>query len=132
VVDFMAGEYISMTNLLLYLLLGAIAGILSGLIGIGGGVLIAPVLVFGFGMSQHMAQGTTLALLVPPVGLLAAWTYYQQGDVDVKVAVWIAVGYLFGGLLGAKFAVNLSNLFLEKVFGGAILVIALKMIFSCP
>ncbi len=119
-----------MTNILLYLLLGLVAGCLSGLIGIGGGVLIVPVLVFWFGMSQHEAQGTTLALLVPPIELLAAWSYYKQGYVDLKIATFICVGFFIGGLLGAKLATGLSNAVLSKVFGGAILVIALKMLFS--
>ncbi len=119
-----------MTNILLYLLLGLVAGCLSGLIGIGGGVLIVPVLVFWFGMSQHEAQGTTLALLVPPIGLLAAWTYYKQGYVDLKIATFICVGFFIGGLLGAKLATGLSNAVLSKVFGGAILALALKMLFS--
>ena len=68
-------ERVTMTNILLYLLLGLVAGTFSGLIGIGGGTIIVPALVFLFGLSQHHAQGTTLALLVPPIGLLAAWTY---------------------------------------------------------
>ncbi|MEH2336054.1 sulfite exporter TauE/SafE family protein [Nostoc sp.] len=119
-----------MTNILLYLLLGVLAGFLSGLVGIGGGVLIVPVLVFWFGLSQHEAQGTTLALLVPPIGLLGALTYYKQGYVDLKIAAFICVGFLFGGLFGAKLAIGLSNAVLEKVFGVAILAIALKMIFS--
>ncbi len=119
-----------MTNILLYLLLGLVAGFLSGMIGIGGGVLIVPVLVFGFGMSQHLAQGTTLALLVPPIGLLAAWIYYKQGYVDLKIATFICVGFFIGGLMGAKLATSLSNTVMEKVFGGAILAIALKMLFS--
>ena len=117
-------------NILLYVLLGLLAGIISGLIGIGGGVIIVPALIFLFGLSQHEAQGTTLALLVPPIGLLAAWTYYQQGYVDLKIAVCICLGFLFGGLLGAKLATNLPSEVLEKVFGVAILVIALKMIWG--
>jgi uncharacterized membrane protein YfcA len=115
---------------LLYILLGLVAGVLSGLIGIGGGVIIVPSLIFLFGFSQHEAQGTTLALLVPPIGILAAWTYYQQGYVDVRAAVLICLGFFGGGLLGAKVATSLSNVLLEKVFGGALLLIALKMIFS--
>ncbi len=103
---------------------------MSGLVGVGGGVFIAPALVFWFGMSQHEAQGTTLALLVPPIGLLAAWTYYKQGYVDLKVAALICVGFLVGGLFGARFAIGLSNVVLERVFGGAILAIALKMLFA--
>lgn len=119
-----------MTNILLYILLGLIAGISSGLIGIGGGIIIIPALIFLFGFSQHQAQGTTLALLVPPIGLLAAWTYYQQGYVDLKIAGYICAGFFLGGLLGAKIAVGLSNAVLERVFGIALLLIALKMIFT--
>ncbi|NEU77419.1 sulfite exporter TauE/SafE family protein [Hassallia byssoidea VB512170] len=119
-----------MTNILLYILLGLLAGFMSGLVGIGGGVLIVPGLIFWFGLSQHEAQGTTLALLVPPIGLLGAWTYYKQGYVDLKIAAFICVGFFLGGLFGAKLAIGLSNVVLEKVFGVAILAIALKMIFS--
>jgi uncharacterized membrane protein YfcA len=119
-----------MVNILLYLLLGLAAGFLSGLIGIGGGIIIIPALVFLFGLSQHQAQGTTLALMVPPIGILAAWTYYNQGYVDLKIAAFICVGFLFGGLFGARLATGLSNDVLEKVFGVALLLIALKMIFS--
>ncbi|GAB4554410.1 MAG: sulfite exporter TauE/SafE family protein [Pleurocapsa sp.] len=115
---------------LLYILLGTLAGVLSGLIGIGGGVIIVPSLIFWFGFSQQEAQGTTLGLLVPPIGILAAWTYYQQGYVNLKVAILICLGFVLGGLLGAKLAVNLPSNILEKVFGIALLLIALKMIFS--
>ena len=117
---------------LLYILLGAFAGALSGLIGIGGGVIIVPSLIFLFGFSQQEAQGTTLGLLVPPIGILAAWIYYQQGYVNLKVAAWICLGFVLGGLLGAKLAINLPSNILEKVFGIALLLIALKMIFSNP
>jgi uncharacterized membrane protein YfcA len=115
--------------MLLYLLLGLVAGALSGLIGIGGGVIIVPALVFLFGFSQHQAQGTTLALLIPPIGILAAWMYYQQGYVDVKIAALICLGFFFGSFLGAKVATGLSNIVLERIFGVALLLIALKMIF---
>ena len=118
-----------MTNILLYLLLGLVAGFFSGLIGIGGGIIIVPALVFLFGLSQHQAQGTTLALLVPPIGLLAAWTYYKQGYVDLKIAIFICMGFFLGGLLGAKSATGLTSAVLEKTFGIALLLIALKMIF---
>ncbi len=114
----------------LYIVLGLLAGILSGLIGIGGGVIIVPSLVFLFGFSQQEAQGTTLGLLVPPIGILAALTYYQQGYVNFKVAALICLGFILGGLLGAKLAINLPTKILEKIFGIALLSIALKMIFS--
>ena len=110
----------------MYLLLGLVAGVFSGLIGVGGGVIIVPALVFLFGLSQHQAQGTTLALLVPPIGLLAAWTYYKGGYVDLRIAALISVGFFLGGLVGAKLATGLSNPVLEKVFGIALLLISVK------
>jgi uncharacterized membrane protein YfcA len=119
-----------MTNYLLYILLGLVAGILSGTIGLGGGVIIVPALVFLFGLSQHMAQGTTLALLVPPIGILAAWTYWKAGYVDLRVAALVAIGLFFGSYLGARIATHLPGGVLEKIFGVALLLIALKMILS--
>jgi uncharacterized membrane protein YfcA len=119
-----------LTNVFLYVFTGLLAGLLSGLIGIGGGTIIVPILVIFAGLSQKMAQGTTLALLVPPIGILAAWTYYKQGYVDFSIASLICIGFIFGGLIGAKFANNLSNQTLERIFGIALLIIAIKMIFS--
>ncbi|MHC4153506.1 MAG: TSUP family transporter [Planctomycetota bacterium] len=118
-----------MLNALLLLLLGLAVGILSGLIGIGGGIVFVPVLVLLVGMSQHHAQGTTLALMVPPIGLLAAWTYYKSGFVDFRIAALICVGFFFGGLLGAKFATQISDALLTRIFGVALLLISIKMIF---
>jgi len=113
-----------------YLLLGLLAGALSGLIGIGGGVIIVPVLVFLMGFSQHEAQGTTLALLIPPIGILAAWSYYKQGYVNLPVAGYICVGFVLGSLAGARLATSLSNTALERIFGVALLLIAIKMLLA--
>jgi len=118
------------TNAFLYVFTGLLAGLLSGLIGIGGGTIIVPILVIFAGLSQKMAQGTTLALLVPPIGILAAWTYYKEGYVDFPIAGLICIGFIFGGLIGAKLATNLSNQTLERIFGIALLIIAIKMIFA--
>lgn len=119
-----------MFKILLFLILGLSAGGLSGLIGIGGGVIIVPALIFLFGFSQHMAQGTTLALLVPPIGILGAWAYYRHGYVDIKIASIICLGFFIGSLIGAKFAVNIPGKLLEKIFGRALFAISLKMIFA--
>lgn len=113
-----------------YLILGLLAGVLSGLIGIGGGLLIIPALVLFFGFGQHLAQGTTLALMVPPIGLLAAWTYYKGGYVDLKAAGLICLGFFIGGWLGAKLAVHLSNTVLQRIFGISMLAASIKLIFK--
>ena len=114
----------------LLILVGLAAGILSGLLGIGGGILIVPCLVFIFGLSQHAAQGTTLALMVPPIGLLAAWTYYKQGNVDIRMAGLVCLGFFFGGLFGAEIAGLINGAVLKKLFGTALLITALKMILA--
>jgi uncharacterized membrane protein YfcA len=113
-----------------YVLLGIVAGILSGLIGIGGGIIIVPALVFFFGLSQYKAQGTTIALMVPPIGILAAWTYFKQGYVDLHIALFVCVGFILGGLVGARMAVGLPVLLLEKIFGGVLLLVGLKLLFK--
>jgi len=115
-------------NISFYLLLGLIAGFFSGLIGIGGAIIIIPAMVLLFGLPQHVAQGTTLALMVPPIGLLAAWVYYKQGFVDLKIAGLICLGFFVGGLVGAKFATNIPEPTLRRIFGVVLLLAALKMI----
>ncbi len=115
-------------NIILYLSIGLIDGILSGLLGIGGGIIIVPALVFLLGFSQHTAQGTTLALMVPPIGLLAAWWYYSKGYVDIKVAGLMCIGFLVGGLLGAKFASAIPDIMLKRIFGLALMLVSVKLI----
>jgi len=110
------------------MLLGMIAGYFSGLVGIGGGVIIVPALVLLFGFSQHNAQGTTLALLVPPIGILGALTYYQKGYVDVKSAAFICVGFVVGGYLGGKLAVALPDYILKRVFAVILIGLGVRML----
>lgn len=117
-------------NVILYIILGFVTGTFSGIFGLGGGIIVIPVLVFLFGLTQHQAQGTTLAMMVPPIGLLAAWTYYKQGLVDLKIAALLCIGFFIGGLLGAKFAVGLSDPLMRKIFGVVMLLISIKMIFA--
>lgn len=117
-------------KILAYLSLGLAAGVLSGLMGLGGGVIIIPVLVLFFGFSQHTAQGTTLALMVPPIGLLAAWIYYKAGFVQLKAAALICLGFFVGGLIGAKFVTAIPEPILRKIFGTLLLLASLKMILT--
>jgi uncharacterized protein len=112
------------------IVLGLVGGIASGLIGIGGGVILVPALVFLFGMGQHHAQGTSMALMVPPIGILGAWTYWRDGYVDLKVAALLCLGFVVGSLLGARLATSLSSQMLERVFGVALLIIGAKMLFG--
>ena len=97
-----------------FVILGICAGILSGLVGIGGGIIIVPALVFFYGFTQQMAQGTTLVTMIPPIGILAAYVYYQNGQVDIKTSIFIALGFIAGGFIGAKVAVNLDRAILER------------------
>ena len=86
------------------LMIGLTAGILSGLIGIGGGMIMIPALIFFLNFSQKSAQGTTLAIMVPPIGVLAAWAYYKEGFVDIRAASVICIGFIVGSFFGAKWA----------------------------
>lgn len=111
-----------------FVLLGLTAGVFSGLVGIGGGVVLVPALVMMFGFSQQLAQGTTLAMLVLPVGILGAMEYYRHGHVDVKVVGLLCLGFLIGSLLGAKLAIILPTEVLKRIFGGTLVVFGLKML----
>lgn len=113
-----------------YILLGLAAGVFGGMFGIGGGSIMIPAMVYFFGLTQHQAQGTTLAIMVPPIGLLAAWRYYQSGNVKLGMAAFICAGFVIGGYLGAHFVQNIPDTILKRMFGVFLLVISLKMIFS--
>lgn len=115
-------------NPLAFVATGLLVGVLSGMVGVGGGIVLVPILVIFFGFSQHMAQGTSTAMLLPPIGILAAWTYYQKGYVDVRAASLLCVGFVLGGLFGAQLAVALPKEVLRKSFGVLLLGISFKLI----
>ena len=96
--------------------------------GLGGGILLTPALVYIFGLTQHQAQGTSLAVMVPPITLLAALRYYYSGNVNLNIAVFIALGFLIGGLLGAQIVQSIPDMVLKKIFGAILLIVAVKMI----
>jgi hypothetical protein len=107
--------------------IGAIAGILGGLLGIGGAIVIIPALVMLVGLNQQMAQGTTLIMLSLPVSALAAFQYYKTGNADVKTALFLGIGFLVGGYFGAKLAVKVPAEILRKAFAVMLVLIAVKI-----
>lgn len=124
----MSTKKYNMTTVLILLAIGLVAGVLSGFVGIGGGIVIVPALVIFLGMTQHMAQGTALALMLPPIGVLAVYNYYQKGMVDIKSSLIIGAAFVIGGYFGSKIAVGLEPATVKRIFGIVVLAIAIKMI----
>ena len=118
----------SMGTIIGLILIGLAAGTLSGLMGIGGGVVLVPGLIYLLGYSQHMAQGTTLGMLVMPVGILGVYLYYKNGYVNFKASVLLALGFVIGSLLGTKIAVQLPAHTLRKLFAILMIILALRML----
>ena len=114
--------------MLLLLLIGLFAGMLSGLIGLGGGIIIVPALVYILSFSQHQAQGTSLGVLLLPVGILAVMNYYNKGFVDIKVVAIISIAFVIGGWLGSKIALSLPQETIKKIFAIILIYTAIKML----
>ncbi len=112
-----------------YLIVGLIAGFMSGFLGIGGASIMIPLFTVFFGLSQHNAQGTSLAAMLAPVFILAVLKYYHEGHVNVQMAVLVAIGLTVGGLVGAQYAQVTPDAALKKVFGIYMIVIGIKMVF---
>ncbi len=111
------------------LAIGLIAGFMSSLVGIGGGIIIVPALVMIFGLSQKMAQGTSLAMLSLPVAFIGAFNYYKEGEVNWKLALMLALTFVIGGFLGSKVALDMSTNVIKKVFAIFMIVVAIKYLF---
>ncbi len=116
-------------NIAGYILLGLTAGIVGGAFGVGGGVIMVPAMVMLLGMTQHQAQGTTLAVMLPPIFFLAVWQYYRAGYVNVPIAVYVGLGFFFGAFLGASMVQGLPDVPLKRAFGILIMIVGLKMAF---
>jgi uncharacterized membrane protein YqaE (UPF0057 family) len=125
-----AHDMVNKMSWLWFILLGLVAGAISGLVGIGGGIIIVPALVLLFGFSQKLAQGTTLALLVPPIGIFAALTYYKDGYVNIRAAALIVVGFVVGSLFAARYVTRLSNVTVTRVFAVFLIAVAIRMLIS--
>jgi uncharacterized membrane protein YfcA len=117
-------------NAIIIALIGAVAGLLGGMLGLGGAIIIIPALVMLLGYSQQMAQGTALIMMVLPVGALAAFQYYQNGYVDVKAALILAAFFFIGGYFGAKFVMQIPQEIIRKTFAVMLVGIAIKMWFQ--
>lgn len=120
----------SFNEVVILVAIGLSAGILSGLLGIGGAILMVPALIFFFGMSQHQAQGTSLAILLFPVGLLAFWNYYREGYVNFRIALIVMLAFFVGGYLGSLAAIHISGRILRVIFGILIIVMGIRLIIT--
>ena len=118
----------TITTLLILLAVGLLAGFLSGMIGIGGGIIIVPVLVYFLGFSQHQAQGTTLFMFLLPIGILGVMNYHKQGYVDYKTALIICTTFVFGSYFGSKLAISIDQKAIKQIFGAIIILLGIKML----
>jgi uncharacterized protein len=115
--------------LLLLTVIGLIVGFFGGMFGVGGGVILIPALVYIIGMEQHTAQGTSVAILLPPIGIVAAYNYYKVGHVNIKYAIIIAITFIIGSYFGSKLAVYLPDQVSKKIFAVILFLISIKMFF---
>lgn len=115
--------------IIILVLVGVASGMLGGTVGVGGGIIIVPALVFFLGFSQKMAQGTSLGILLLPVGILGVMQYYKQGYIDLKVVLIISLGFVIGNLFGSKIALSLPQEAVKKAFALFMIIVAVKMLF---
>lgn len=116
-------------EIFILILIGLAAGVLSGMFGIGGGVIMVPALVLFMGMSQHNAQGTSIGLMLLPIGILAAYNYYREGNLNIKFGLVIAAAFVIGGYFGSKVSLGVNEGLLKRLFGILMLLLSLKIIF---
>ena len=119
-----------LSTVLILIIIGLCAGILSGIVGVGGGLIIIPLLMLWLGVDQITSQGTSIAVLLPPVGILAAFNYYQNGNVNVNYAVIIAIAFIFGGYFGSKIALYVNPSILKRIFACIMLLVSIKIFLS--
>lgn len=120
----------STSMLLILIIIGIITGVMAGMLGIGGAIIMIPALVFFMGFSQQTAQGTSLAVMLPPIGIIATYNYYKAGQVNMKVALILAACFLVGSYFGSRYALTLPQATLKKIFGILLLLVAAKMLLS--
>ena len=117
-------------TLLILLVVGLIAGFLSGMVGVGGGIIIVPALVFFLGMTQHAAQGVSIGMLLLPVGFMAAYNYYKTNNLNMVYSLTIGLTFIIGAYVGSKVSLGIDETTMRRIFGVLILIIAIRLIFS--
>ncbi|WP_372767402.1 TSUP family transporter [Lutibacter sp.] len=121
----------TVTTILILIIIGLSAGILSGMVGVGGGIIMVPLFVLFLGLTQHNAQGLSLAVMLPPVTFLAVYNYQKAGGgIDWRVALIVSLLFVIGGFIGSKIALQIDQRTLKKVFGFLMLLVAIKLIFT--
>ncbi|MFT5184633.1 MAG: putative membrane protein YfcA [Flavobacteriales bacterium] len=119
-----------LNTLIILIAIGICAGILSGFVGVGGGMVIVPALIYFLGLTQFQAQGTSLALMIPPIGILAVMNYYKAGNVNLNYALIIAITFIVGGYIGSKLALRMSENKVKLIFGVLMLYASVRMIWK--
>jgi len=114
--------------IIILILIGLFAGVFGGFVGLGGGVIMIPALVYILGMSQHAAQGTSLAVMLPPIGILAAYNYWKADELNMNYAMIIAASFIIGGYFGSKFALQMPVAMMKKIFAFALIIMAINML----
>ena len=114
-------------SLILYVIVGLTAGIVGGALGLGGGAIMVPAFVLLFGLTQHQAQGTALAVMLPPIFILAVLRYYWAGNVKVQMAIYVALGFVLGAFIGAHFVQGIPDMHLKRAFGVFLVIVGIKM-----
>jgi len=120
----------NLTTILILVVIGLMAGVFGGLFGVGGAIIMIPALVYFLGVDQHTAQGTSLAVMLPPIGLFAAYNYYKDGQVNIWYAIIIAITFMIGGYFGSKLALNLPEQLMKKIFAIFLILVGLKLLLT--
>lgn len=116
------------STIIILIAIGLFAGIFSGMIGLGGGLVIIPALMYLLHLDQHTAQGTSLAIMLPPIGLMAAYNYHKAGALNIQFAAVIAIAFIVGGFFGSRWALNMPEALLRKIFAITLIAVAIKML----
>ena len=119
----------NLVTIIILVLIGLMAGVFGGMFGVGGAIVMIPALVYFLGVDQHTAQGTSVAIMLPPIGLFAAYNYYKAGEVNIWYAVIIALAFMIGGYFGSMIALKLPENLMRKLVAILLILVALRMLF---